>query len=165
MSQPRVEVFMWEYWLNLACSSLVIANGFNKVVKQGDTETLGTPRVEFQSVFNGFGPSKQSPHMWIAGNGDKFPDTVDGRILAKVVTNRGDKAQNHAMTVGTVRGLMLTGRTAINGKLPWHTLAHLQESGSVPDFKSDENHEITTLSFDARLVTLYATRTADIFPS
>ncbi len=156
---------MFEYWLNLACASLMVSNGLNRVAKQGDVEKLLTPRVEFQSVFNGFGPNNQAPHFWNNDSGEKFADTVSGKLLAKVVTNRGDNTQDHAYTVGTVRGVMLTGRTSLNGKLPWHTLAHLQELGSVPDFKTDENHEITTLSFDVRLRILFDTKTADIFPT
>lgn len=158
MSQPRLEVFMFEYFLNTAVAAYLLAGGIDKLPKQTDNEGLVTPRVEIKTVFGGWGPSVTAPHVWINQTGEKFPDCRDAKLYIKAITRRGDNTQDHDKLMGRVRGLMLTGRALISGRMTWHTINHLLELGTVPDFNQVQNQDVSTLSFDVRLSILYPTK-------
>lgn len=150
---------MFEYFLNTAVAAYLLAGGIDKLPKQKDNEGLVTPRVEIKSVFSGWGPSVTAPHGWInPSGGSKWPDCRDAKLYLKAVTRRGDSTQDHDKLIGLVRGLMLTGRALISGRMTWHTINHLLELGTVPDFNQAQNQEISTLSFDVRLSILYPTK-------
>lgn len=173
MSQPILAVFLFESALNKAVAALLLASGINDPAKQGDSEGLKTPRVEIKSVFGGwYGAVPNSPHVWVCQSGgigtlapgDKFPDLRDAKLLLKVVTRRGSD-QDHDELVGMVRGVILTGRDAISSKMDYHTIAHLQELDSLPDFNQDQRAEVTGLTFEVRTRILFDTKTAQIFPN
>ena len=155
---------MFEFVLNTAVASWLIANGVNDPAKQNDDKGLITPRVEVKSVFGPWGPTPDKPHLWIAEDGTSWPDCRDGTLYMKIVTRRGDDTQDHDRLVGTVRAL-LQDRSEISQKMTLHTLNRLAEGGSVPDFDQAQNQVLTALSFSFRMSILYATKTAEIFPT
>lgn len=164
MSSPIIEVYMFESVLNMAVASYLIAGGVYDAPKQNDNDGLRTPRVELKTVLGPWGPNATAPHMWVPTSGTSYPDCRDGNLYAKVITKRGDTTQDHDRLVGTVRGL-LQERQQINGRMEYHTLNRFAEGGSVPDFAQDKNEQMTVLSFTFRMQILYATKTAQIFPS
>lgn len=150
---PKVHHF--ESVLNVAASSHMIANRICDPKKQRDNAELSTPRVEFKTALDAYGPNAQAPHQWInQGDRTKWPDTRDGKLYATVVTRRGADGQDHEAIVGTVRSL-LQSCSALSGHMEFHKVEKLFEGGSAPSFKGDEHHDVTVLSFDFRIRILF----------
>lgn len=163
MSNPIIDVYMFEDAMEKAVAAHYLANGINDPKKQQDNDALLTPRVELKALWNGWGQTPSAPHMWHHSTHGNFPDTGSGKVFAKCVTRRGGD-QNHARLRGTIRSLMQS-CSALTARMSFHQVEKMFESGTMLDFGQDQNHDVSTLSFDFVLRILFDTKTTQIFPT
>jgi hypothetical protein len=161
-----MEIYQIEKALTLAVASVLLANGLNDPNKQQSTEGLATPRVEIKVVTNGNKvPGANGVPRWIRqSDSTGWADSWTGTLYLKVVTRRGsDPDQDHYGLLGTVRYLMLSHRQSVSDAMEWHSLAHIEETGSTPTFEDDRHQDSTTLSYNFTMRILFEQKQNSIF--
>lgn len=147
-------IWMIEYWMNLAFAAHVSASGVLDVAKQKDQDGLTTPRVEVKTIWNGW-----SNHRF-----GGWYDQGTGKLAIRIVTKRMDDSQFHDRVVGTLRYLMqfvlaTPGYTpgdpnpkTLSDRMPYHKIGnYMIDTGGVPQFVANELQDVTALSFDFAL--------------
>ena len=154
MSLPDVNLFMFEYWLELAIAAHLTALGVIDPKKQRDDGDLKTPRIEAKTIWNGF-----AEHRYTNPAGVWF-DMGTGKVVLKCVTHRKDTSQSHTRLVGTARFAMqlyvatpgyVPGNpnpATISDRMPYHRIAKMIETGSTPSVTPNQLHDITAMGFD-----------------
>jgi hypothetical protein len=155
-TMPDANLFMFEYWLELAIAAHLTAYGVLDAAKQRDDKNLVTPRVEVKTIWGGFTEHRFTNPTTRAS----WYDIGKGRLALKCVTRRNDPSMTHVRLVGTVRYLMnivfaTPGYTpgdpnpqALSDHMPFHRIGQMTDTGAVPQFVGNEHQDITALSFD-----------------
>lgn len=160
MSYADPNIFMVEYWLNIATAAHLTALGVLDAPKQKDQNGLITPRIEIKTIWNGFGE-----HRYPNAAGTWF-DLGSGKIVLKCVTRRQQESKDssaHDKMVGTARYAMnlifaTPGYTpgnpnpgTISDRMPWHKIVRLIDAGATPSFVGKELQDVTAMGFDFQL--------------
>lgn len=162
---PRMEVYQIEKTLAVAVASVLLANGLNDPKKQQTNDKLSTPRVEIKVVTSGNEISPGKIAIWInQADETEWIDAWTGTISLTTVTRRGaSPEQDHYGIMGTARYVMLSQRTDISAAMLFHSLAFVREMGSTPSFSTDNNEDITSVSYGFTMRILFQEKQNEIF--
>ena len=144
MAAPDIDtIYQFESAIESAAESILDNAASITSHKQRDSGTLATPFAFCQlSGVQGIGKQyKTGTHAF------NWPIDFNATLNVTVTTNRQENAASHATYLGKVRRHLYTLTNWTTQRLPYHSIALVQESGSSPQYVEDERFDQTTLSF------------------
>ena len=145
MPAPKFSTcYRLEDYIETAVKS-ALNNALLNCYAQRDEDTVGTPRTHVQFVT---GPALEH-YSQLLSDGTTRIDRFTGTLQVAIVTNRADDvADSHSATRGTVREVLYNHQVTITeAMLPYHVLLRIVETGTTPETSSDDDHDISTISF------------------
>lgn len=143
MPAPNIfELYKVDTYIMSASLNVLNNAGISDVFTLRGNQNLPTPRVELISA-----TGNPLGHVFVSGSKGYY-DSWNVTLNATVVTDRAETPSMHDTYFSKVAALLADYSTYNSGSnLPYHTVYRADFSGASPTVQTEDNQDISTLSF------------------